>query len=145
MSADGDRPGNMSAVEELRSHISSGNARPVLTEILAALELLVSKGEETVIDLGAIPFLPGDERLMDAILGTGEVSATIDAMGKSHVNETEIPGVWRVDHLDPKGETLSRFVEVTFFPSILKSQREDAEVGIETLRARLDEHGQPKH
>lgn len=145
MSADGDSTGNMSAIEQLRSHMSSGNARPVLTEILAALERLVADGEETIIDLGAIPFLPGDERLMDMILGDGEVSATIEAMGRSHVAETGIPGVWRIDHFDTKGETVSRFVEVCFVPSILKTQREDAEIGIETLTARLEEHGQPKH
>lgn len=130
---------------ELRSHLGTGNARPVLREIEAALEALVSRGAETTIDLGAIPFGPGDERLLDKVLGQGEVHATIDALGKSHVTETGIPGVWRIDHFDPRGETLSRFVEITFLPDILKTQPADAEDGLARLRARLIEDGSPTH
>lgn len=131
------------ALEELRSHLGTGNARPVLNEIAAALARLLDTGQDTVIDLGTIPFGPGDERLMDKILGPGEVHATLDALGTSHVTETGIAGVWRVDHLDPKGETLSRFVEVTFIPDILKTQDSDARDGLERLSARLKELNAP--
>lgn len=127
------------AVSEIRSHISTGNARPVLSEIHAALELLLTTGETTTIDLGAIPFGPGDERVLDEALGVGEIRATLDALGQSVVHETAFPGVWRVDHLDPRGETLSRFVEVTFIPDILKSQHADAEEGLARLAGRLEE------
>lgn len=130
-----------SAVEELRSHISTGNARPILAEIASALGKLLATGEVTTIDLGAIPFAPGDERLLDEVLGVGEVRATIEALGQSIVHETRFPGVWRIDHLDPKGETLSRFVEVTFIPEILKSQHADATAGLARLTARLEELG----
>ncbi len=127
------------ALDELRSHLGTGNARPVLREIETALAELLTSGAETTIDLGAIPFGPGDERMLDEVLGAGEVHATISALGDSHVAETGIPGVWRIDHFDARGETLSRFVEVTFFPSILKTQAADAEVGLARLTARLTE------
>lgn len=129
----------MSAREELLSHVSTGNARPVLHEIREALARLIETGESTVIDLGAIPFAPGDERLMDEILGHGEVRATLALMGESHVEETGIAGVWRVDHFDGEGETQSRFVEVTWCPDILKTQREDAASGLAALTERLGE------
>ena len=131
--------GGRAAVEELKSHISTGNARPVLNEILAALEALIADGTTATIDLGAIPFAAGDERLLDEVLGKGEVVATLSVMGQSHVEETGIPGVWRIDHFDENGETLSRFVEITYLPEILKSQPEDAQSGLRRLAARLSE------
>ncbi|GKY87343.1 hydrogenase expression/formation C-terminal domain-containing protein [Sinisalibacter aestuarii] len=139
MPAGQDGIGAASALEELRSRISTGNARPVLAEILAALATLLDTGQETVIDLGAFPFAPGDERLLDEVLGTGEVQATLDVLGKSHVQETGIPGIWRIDHFDQRGESLSRFVEITFIPEILKTQRADAEAGLARLTDRLAE------
>ena len=141
----GGKPGANSALEELRSHLSTGNARPVLQEILTSLQKLIETGEETTIDLGAIPFAAGDERIFDDILDDGEVKAEIDALGQSHIRETGIPGVWRIDHFDQNGETLSRFVEITFLPEILKTQRADAEEGLAQLTSRLEERDRAKH
>ncbi|MCR4378365.1 MAG: hydrogenase expression/formation protein [Rhodospirillales bacterium] len=119
------------------SFVATGNASPVLHEVKHALIQLLKTGAESVIDLGAIPFAPGDDRVLNEILGIGEVHATLTVMGESHVRETAIPGVWCVDHLDENGEYQSRFIEVTYMPNILKTQREDAERGLETLAERL--------
>lgn len=145
MSSSARGSGNRQALEELKSHISTGNARPVLHEVKAALETLLADGTPTTIDLHAIPFAPGDERLLDEMLGTGELTATLEVLGTSHVQETGIPGVWRIDHFDQNGETLSRFIEVTYLPEILKTQREDAESGLARLEARLAEHDGQTH
>lgn len=145
MSTDAQNKHGREAVEALKSHISTGNARPVLHEILAALESLLATGTPTTIDLGAIPFGPGDERLLDEVLGKGELRATLEVLGSSHVEESGIPGVWRIDHFDQSGDTLSRFVEVTFLPEILKTQRADAEAGLARLAARLEEHDGRSH
>ncbi|SMH33682.1 hydrogenase expression/formation C-terminal domain-containing protein [Maritimibacter sp. HL-12] len=145
MNTNAENPHGREAVEVLKSHISTGNARPVLQEIHAALDTLLATGTTTTIDLGAIPFAPGDERLLDEVLGKGELSATLEVLGTSHVEETGIPGVWRIDHFDQNGETLSRFVEVTFLPDILKTQRADAEAGLTRLAIRLEEHDSRTH
>jgi len=126
-------------MEDVLSFVTTGNALPVLHEIKHALNRLLDTGETSTIDLGALPFAPGDERQLDEVLGVGEVAATLMVLGESHVRETAVAGVWRVDHLDEDGEIQSRFIEVTFMPDILKSQREDAEVGLETLSERLVE------
>jgi len=126
-----------SAMEDVMSFVATGNASPLLHEIKHALAQLIEDGSENIIDLGAIPFAPGDDRILEDILGTGEVHAVLSLQGESHVRETAIPGVWRVDHLDEKGEQQSRFIEITFMPDILKTQREDAERGLETLAERL--------
>lgn len=134
--------GNHGAHERLKeaiSHQPTGNAMPILSEILAALEALVSGGEATVIDLGALPFSAGDERVLDEILGAGEVRAVVDVLGESLVQETAVPGVWRVDHYGPDGAVQSRFIEVTLMPEVLRTQPEDARRGLGLLAERLRE------
>ena len=125
-------------VKEMLSYVSTGNADPILREIRHALAKLVETGESTTIDLGAIPFAAGDERILDEVLGRGEVQATLTAMGVSHIAETAIAGVWRVDHMNEEDEVQSRFVEVTYCPDILKTQGADAAFGLQQLIARLD-------
>lgn len=127
-----------SARDDVLSFVTTGNALPFLHEIKHALDHLLSSGAESVIDLGAIPFAPGDERILDEILGEGEVDATLTILGQSRVRETAIPGVWRVDHLDENGAFQSRFIEITFLPNILKTQPEDAQRGLKTLTDHLD-------
>ena len=126
-----------SDMNDVMSFVATGNASPLLHEIRHALAQLIKDGSENIIDLGAIPFAPGDDRILEEILGTGEVHAVLSLQGESHVRETSIPGVWRVDHLDEAGQQQSRFIEITFMPDILKTQREDAERGLETLAERL--------
>jgi len=126
-----------SAMDDVMSFVVTGNASPLLHEIKHALSQLIREGSESIIDLGAIPFAPGDDRILEEVLGAGEVHAVLSLQGESHVRETSIPGVWRVDHFDENGEQQSRFIEITFLPEILKTQREDAERGLETLAERL--------
>ncbi len=136
-----------SKMDDILSYVTTGNAIPFLYEIKHALEHLLQSGAESVIDLGAIPFAPGDERILDEVLGEGEVNATLTIMGQSHVRETSIPGVWRVDHLDVNGAFQSRFIEITFLPNILKTQPEDAQRGLTNLAehlSALETIGKPK-
>ncbi|MCP5039171.1 MAG: hydrogenase expression/formation protein [Rhodobacteraceae bacterium] len=135
----GSNGNGLSGVAEVLSFASTGNAIPVLHEIRHALVELLGNGTASTIDLGAIPFAAGDERFLDDVLGKGEVTATLNVMGTSHVQETAVAGVWRVDHFNEAGETQSRFIEVTFMPEILKTQTEDAADGLEKLSARLKE------
>jgi hydrogenase-1 operon protein HyaF len=122
---------------DVLSFVTTGNAVPVLHEVKHALAQLLKSGQTCTIDLGALPFAPGDMRQLDEILGQGEVHATLNALGESFVRETSIPGVWRVDHHDDRGELQSRFIEVTFMPEILKTHPEDSERGLEILSERL--------
>jgi len=125
----------------------SGNAIPILHEIRHALERLAATGETTRIDLNAMPFGPGDmERLAD-LLGTGEVHATVEALGPTHVQETAIPGVWLVDYRNAESERLTLHIEIAFVPEILRTQPGDLETSIAALDARLEsgaDGGSPK-
>lgn len=115
----------------------SGNVPLLLGEIRHALERLLATGAVHAIDLRAIPLGPGEEdRLLEA-LGTGELCATFDALGRSELQECRYPGVWRITHWNAADELIGRFIEVTFAPALLASNREDIRDGLERLSAEL--------
>lgn len=114
-----------------------GNAMPLLHEIRHALDRLLAAGEETVIDLGAIPMGPADEAELLEFLGNGEVDAAIDACGRSSARETAFHGVWLVIHRNEQDQVLSRFIEIAFVPELLKSQPEDVADSAAALAERL--------
>jgi hydrogenase-1 operon protein HyaF len=114
-----------------------GNALPILHEVRHGLRRLAHTGESRVIDLHAMPFGPGDEARLLAILGQGEVTARIDALGSSRVWETAFPGVWLVEHRNTEGERLTLHIEISSVPEILRSQREDIADALDRLDARL--------
>ena len=118
----------------------TGNVTPILNEIKHALNSLIETGESTTIDLHAIPMAPGEMQQIESLLGTGEVTATINAMGSSTVNESIYAGVWLVTHRNTDDEILGKFIEITRIPSILESQTEDMRGALEALPDLLAEN-----
>lgn len=115
------------------------NAVPVLHEIRHALDKLAQSGETTTIDLSSIPFAAGDkQQLLDA-LGRGEVSATVDAMGPTRIQETAYPAVWLVHYFSASDEELATHIEVTRCPSLLLTPEQDVADAAKALEARLVE------
>ncbi|EGV20365.1 hydrogenase expression/formation protein [Thiocapsa marina] len=117
---------------------SHGNADPVLHEVRHALSRLIATGETTKIDLKAMPFGPGDLERLLSVLGTGEVQASIDALGPTRVQETAIPGVWLVDYLNSEANRLALHLEIATVPEILCPQPQDLDDAIAALDARLN-------
>lgn len=115
-----------------------GNDLPVLNELRHALTALLERGEATVIDTKSLPFGPHDETRLRSALGEGEVQATVNALGESRITETAFPGIWWVEHRNPQGEVVAQFLEVTYVPGILESQRDDVIAGRDLLNAWLD-------
>lgn len=112
-----------------------GNVRPLLNEILHAIDRLLDTGEPTTIDLAGLPFGPGELEHLEATLGEGELAARLDALGASRIRETAYPGVWWLEHRNAHDEIVGRYIEVTHVPGILSSQDADIAAG----RARLGE------
>ncbi len=112
-----------------------GNVRPILNEIIHAVDRLLADDEPTTIDLAGLPFGPGELEHLEATLGTGELSATLDALGTSRIRETAYPGVWWLEHRNAFDEVVGRYVEITRTPEILSSQEADIIAG----RARLED------
>lgn len=128
----------MSFPVEVRAEAFTGNVQPLLHEIFHALQRFVDTGEVTVIDLRALPLAPGEEEHIEQKLGSGEVKARIDALGPSEIIETAIAGVWLVTHFNAENEILGRYIEICRIPSILESQDQDIEYGIEDMEALLE-------
>ena len=114
-----------------------GNAVPILHEVLHALRRLAGSGESTVIDVKSLPFGPGDEEQLLEALGSGEVHATVDALGETRVRETRYPGAWLVDHYNVEGERIAFHIEIAEIPQILRSQPEDVAAGLRRLETDL--------
>lgn len=126
-------------VEQLAgSGDTAHNAIPLLHEIRHALLRLADTGEATTIDLSAIPFGPGDRERLFEVLGEGEVTATVQALGESRIDETAYPGVWVVRHHAPGGDPLGTQIEITRHPSLLTTPEEDLGDAADRLAAQLE-------
>lgn len=117
--------------------LARDNARPVLHEIRHALDRLLETGEVTVIDLRSLPFGATDLEYLLSELGTGELECRLEAFGKSLIRETAYPGVWVVEHFNVADNPIGRFIEVTFVPTILKSDPADVRAALDRLTERL--------
>jgi hydrogenase-1 operon protein HyaF len=114
------------------------NVKPILHEIRHALEKLINSGENSIIDLRSIPLAPGEEETIIETLGHGEVHARLDALGPSDIYETRFAGVWLVTHFNENENIVSRFIEVTVLPEVLKAQREDVIHALDGLERELE-------
>lgn len=114
------------------------NAKPILNEIKHGLDRLLEGGHATIIDLQRMPFYVHDERYLRDVLGEGEVSATINTLGKSTVRESGVAGVWWITHYDEAGFVLGKYIEVTIVPQVLRSQQQDIRRGLRKLSTSLE-------
>ena len=114
------------------------NARPLLYEVRHALEELLEGGGTSIIDLRSIPLAPGEEETIINTLGQGEVHARLDALGLSEIYETRYAGVWLITHYNEDKAIVSRFIEITRLPEILKSQPGDMSNALTELTQYLE-------
>jgi len=117
---------------------SIGSLRALLTEIAALLEKLAVNGATGMIDLNSLPFAPGEYEQLRQLLGQGEVTVRIEAIGPSEIIETRYPGVWWVTHYNVAGDIVADMLEITDIPEIIKSQPADIHTGLELLRAQIN-------
>jgi hydrogenase-1 operon protein HyaF len=128
---------NISPFNIQTGHELTWNAQPILFEVRHALEELLDSGETSIIDLRSIPLAPGEEETIINTLGRGEVHARLDALGRSEIYETRYAGIWLVSHYNDDDALVSRFIEITKLPDILKSQREDMTSALNELTREL--------
>ena len=109
----------------------------LLQELQERLTALAERGEEHRIDIRSLPLAPTDHDFLIQFLGSGEVSATVNALGLSEINETRFSGIWLITHYNHHEEIIADLIEVTPLPDILKTQAEDIRQGNDTLRRYL--------
>jgi hydrogenase-1 operon protein HyaF len=113
------------------------NVQPILHEIRHALRKLLDSDRSSIIDLRSIPLAPGEEDTILDTLGCGEVHVKLNALGPSEIYETRFAGVWLISHYNEENSIIGRFIEITTFPEILKSQHEDMEISLGQLETAL--------
>ena len=117
----------------------SAQVKALLQELRDMLQVLIKTGEHNYIDIRSLPLLPGELDSLKEILGTGEVEATVNALGPTLIRETQIPGIWWVTHKNTNHEILSEFIEVTTLPEILVTQHHDLHESPDLLKRRMEE------
>jgi len=121
------------------SHDLTCNVMPLLHQIKHALANLIDNNASEIIDLRSIPLAPGEEEKILEILGQGEISAELNALGPSEILETEYTGVWLITHFNDDNEIISRHIEITYMPEILLSPKEDVSSAFDRLVSTLNE------
>ena len=122
---------------------ATGNLWPLLHEMRHALNRLLATGEPSVIDLAGLPLSAAEERELLDTLGRGEIQVKLDSLGPSTISETAYAGVWLVVHRNLDDQVMTKFIEVTFVPEILKSHVADVRLGLDRLQARLEDNERP--
>ena len=129
------------AISQFNIHNSNEftlNVEPLLHQIRHALKNFIETGKASIIDLRSIPLAPSEEETIINTLGRGEVDAQLNALGLSEIYETQYAGVWLVTHYNQANSIVSRFIEITELPDILKSQREDMASALQRLVEKLE-------
>ena len=118
----------------------TGPQASLLREIADRLERLAGQGEEEAIDLRALPVMGPEEIAgLREMLGTGEVTARVEAMGPTEVRETAYAGVWWITYYGADGAVLAEHIEIAHMPDILRARDADIEESRESLLDRLAE------
>jgi hydrogenase-1 operon protein HyaF len=116
-------------------------AATLLHQVAALLEGHLANGEPGSIDIGRIPLSPAERRLLEEVLGFGEVEARIESKGLTVVREAGVPGVWWLDYHDGSGAAIARFIEVTEVPEMLRTSAYDMKRGLTRLKGKLEQVG----
>jgi hydrogenase-1 operon protein HyaF len=114
-----------------------GGVAAILTELADGLERLAANGETALIDLRSLPMSPADREELLAVLGDGEVTATLDAQGVSTLRETAVAGLWWTLHRDQTGAVTAELLEVALAPQILAAHPQDVALAAVQLRRRI--------
>ena len=124
-----------------RSGGLGGGVLAVLTELVILLEAVALGGAPAAIDLRSLPMSPQDRAELQAVLGSGEVVATIEADGTSMVRESGVSGLWWVEHRDRAGELIAEAIEIARIPAILETSLDEISRGVGHLRERIQSRG----
>ncbi|AHE96109.1 HupH hydrogenase expression protein [Thermocrinis ruber] len=114
------------------------NAPAILYEILQALKDFYNKGERHIIYINKLPLTEEDKHVILDVLRDGQVKIFLkSASQKVEWKETGISGVWIGVFFDRDEKPILETIEITDFPMLAMSQREDVEEAIKTLEDRI--------
>jgi len=101
----------------------------LLAEIAGLLYRLIEDGVSGSIDLLGLPLSAACLASLEQRLGKGEMTAVLNASGKSEFRETSFAGVWWSSHEDETGQVAAMLIEVARVPRILLANHDDMRDG----------------
>lgn len=110
------------------------SAQAILSEIEECALRFSETGEAASIDLRCLKSMPEERETLASLLGHGEVSAAINATGRTDLYETSVPCVWWVRHRDSEDEIVGELIEIAEVPDVLMGDRKAVAYGLEALR-----------
>ena len=117
------------------------NAVPILNEIYENLKEFYKTGKKYTIFTNKIPLSDEDREFLNEILGEGDVKIEIKSdFQPAEWKETKIYGVWVGIIYDKNKNPVVETIEITDFPEIAKSQREDIKNSIKKLEEILNKY-----
>ena len=120
-----------------QTSLNTGMAWSVLAEVQSLLERLNETGETAAVDLRGLPLTGADRQELEASLGRGEVSCTLELMGRTDIWETAFSGVWWVRHRGAGDKVSSETLVIAPIPDILLSQADDVAESVRRLAERV--------
>lgn len=111
------------------------SAQAIASEIEACAARFAAAGEDASIDLRFLKAMPGEREALASLLGRGEVSAVVNALGRTEIQETAIPCVWWVRHRNSEDEIVGELIEITDVPEMIAGDRMAVARGLEAFRA----------
>jgi len=122
------------------------SAQAIVSEIETCAARFAASGESNSIDLRFMKVMPEERETLAGLLGRGEVSAVVEALGRTEIQETAIPCVWWIRHCNSEGETVGELIEITDIPEMIASDRMAVARGLEAFRsARRVQTDPPSH
>ncbi len=116
------------------------NAVPILNEIYENLKEFYETGKKYTIFTNKIPLSDEDREFLNEVLGEGQVKIKIESdFQPAELKETKIFGVWIGIIYDKNGNPMAETIEITDFPDLAKSQKEDILDSIKILEKTLKE------
>lgn len=109
----------------------------LLHELESRLEALTARGETGQIDLMRVPLPSGALEALRTWLGSGEIEASVKALGLTTIWETRFAGVWWIRHAKLSGETLTEQLEIALSPALLSGDARDLPAAVQDLRERV--------
>jgi hydrogenase-1 operon protein HyaF len=109
-----------------------GTVLSLLGQLESSLEKLIASGEQGTIDIQALPV---HRQALADCLGSGDVEANVEALGRTHVRETGICGVWWVTHYNMSSEIVAEIIEICEIPEIFRAHPAQLRSSLEQLRS----------
>ncbi len=114
------------------------NAPYILKEIMLALRDLCREGKEHIIYINKLPLTEQDRELLLDLLGKGSVRVHINSKTQPmEYWETSVSGVWVGIIYDRDSKPTLEIIEVSYFPSLAKTYKEDIEESLKIFEERI--------